>query len=142
MRRYDVIDGYRLEVGPGWRGMSPAERAEVCNGVGSAGQPPWLASLLAKLPYLLPASRPHDVDYHVGGTSADRLRADRRFRRNCLAVARAQIGPWWKRWLVPGYRVAWLAAVAEINAAYATLRWLGGNAFNYAAMAEPALERK
>jgi len=123
MKHYAEIDGYRLEVGPYWRDYMPEELAEMCNGVGSPGQPPLLAKVLGALPYLLPASRPHDVDYSLGGGWFARWMADRRFRRNCYRVALAQIGS--KR------DPRWGPAVVEIEGAYHALRLVGWNAFEY-----------
>ena len=140
MRHFDTVDGHRLEVGPGWDAYPPKERATICNGVGGADQPQWQRVLLAAMPHLLPASRPHDVDYHHGGSSADRLSSDRRFRRNCLRVAKRAIGPWWKRWLVPFYRARWLFALAEINSAYMALRIMGRPYFNYTEIEVKSIE--
>lgn len=131
MKTYANIDGHRLEVGPGWAKYTAAERAKICNGVGGANQPQWQRDLLSKLRYLAPAAKPHDIDYDHGGDSAARLAADRRFRRNCLAVAKAEIGPWWKRLLVPACRHRWLFALALVNGAYAALRVWGRANFNY-----------
>ena len=96
-RQYDIIDGHRLEVGPSWHQRTPEERAALCNGVGSGDQPTMLTYVLGALPYLLPASKPHDVGYARGGTERDRLADDRRFRRNAYRVARDEIGSFWSR---------------------------------------------
>lgn len=142
MRQYAIIDGYRLEVGPRWHDYTPEQRAEACNGVGAAGQPAWLAALLRALPYLTPASVPHDIDYLAGGDSRDRRAADRRFRRNCLTVARAQIGGFWARLFRPDRRAQWVLAMGEINAAYVVLRIAGRPAFAYRNIEDPATERQ
>lgn len=142
MRQYTTISRYKLEIGPAWHTYTTDQLAEICNGVGASGQAPWLAALLAALPYLTPASIPHDIDYHAGGSSRDRRAADRRFRRNCFRVARAQIGGVWRRLFRSTARAQWAFAVFEINAAYAMLRVAGRPAFNYTAIEEPAEEER
>lgn len=139
---YDCIDGYRLEVGPTWYEYSPDQRAALCNGVGSEDQPQWQLDLLARLPYLLPASRPHDIDYYSGGSSEDRLAADKRFRRNCLRVAKAHIGGFWSRLFRAPTRARWLMAHSVIQSAYLALRIWGRNHYNYTAMQEAAVEHQ
>ncbi len=140
--QHETIGGYLLEVGPHWPDYTPEQRAEICNGVGAANQPPWLAALLRVLPYLEPASVPHDIDYHAGGTSRDRRDSDRRFRRNCYAVARAEIGGFWSRLFSRPVRVQWAFAAFQIQSAYAALRLFGRAAFHYTAMEEPAMEKQ
>jgi len=131
MRRYATVRGYRLEIGPHWDDYGAPERGDICNGVGAEGQPPWLAALLNALPYLSPASIPHDIDYHAGGTSRDRRAADRRMRRNCYRIARAEIGGFWSRLFSSVRRVQWTFAAFEIEAAYVMLRAFGTSAFRY-----------
>ena len=128
-RQYDTIAGYQLEVGPAWAALSPDERARLCNGVGAADQPEWLGRLLDALPYLTPASIPHDIDYWVGGSWLARWQADRRFRRNAYLVARAKIGPFWARLFRSTARAEWAFAVVEIEAAYVALRAAGWRAY-------------
>ena len=86
--------------------------------------------MLDKLPYLLPASRVHDVDYEAGGDDAARKLADRRFRRNCVRVLESEYGPWWTRLWGQRRRLCF-ASMAFIVAAYAALRVGGGHAFNF-----------
>ena len=131
MKHYADIDGYRLEVGPNWHEYMPEELAQMCNGVGSANQPAILGALLGELPYLLPASRPHDVGYSVGGVERDRRADDRRFRRNAYRVAAAKLGPWWQRLFRSSRRAQWAFAVFEIETAYRMLRSFGRPAYNY-----------
>lgn len=131
---YDCIEGYWLEVGPTWYELGPEQRAALCNGVGGESQPQWQRDLLARLPYLYPASFPHDIDYYSGGSSEDRLAADKRFRRNCLRVAKAHIGGFWSRLFCAPTRARWLVALGFVDAAYFALRIWGCNHFNYTAM--------
>lgn len=131
MKQYETIDGYPLEVGPAWNSYTPEQRAEMMNGVGRTDQPEWLESLLNALPYLAPASRPHDIDYHAGGTERDRRAADRRFRRNGYRVARVRIGGFFSRLFRRPKRAQWAFAVFVIENAYLTLRVAGAGAFNY-----------
>lgn len=131
MRQYETIDGYVLEVGPAWNNYTQEQRAAMVNGVGRTDQPAWLHALLNALPYLVPASRPHDIDYHAGGTERDRRAADKRFRRNCYRVARARIGGFFSRLFRSPKRAQWAFAVFVIEHAYLTLRVAGVGAFNY-----------
>lgn len=138
MRQYDIIDGYRLEVGPHWADYTPEQRAKICNGVGAADQPHVLATVLAALPFLTPASRPHDIDYLAGGGNRERLVADQRFRRNAYRLAKAHIGGFWSRLFRKPVRLYWAFATFEIECAYRTLRLFGSKAFKFTTATEGA----
>ena len=123
------VDGVLLEVRKDWDRYSMC-LGQICNGVGPDAWPDPLRRLLDKLPYLLPASKVHDVDYEAGGNDEDRSTADSRFRRNCFRVARAKLGPWWVRFFFrPLGKQEWLLAAGLIEAAYAALRIGGSDAF-------------
>lgn len=133
--------GYRMEVPTYWHTFTDAEKARWCNGIGAEGQPEALARLLAKLPDVVdPPSDVHDVEYHIGGTSAERLRADRRWRRNVIAAARQKYGGFWRRMFDPRARLAYIFAVSVAFKGYRLLRIFGGSAFQYSAFPDHKTE--
>lgn len=95
--------------------MTPAQRALVtngCGGKGGFGRPIHWFSLEGDCDC-------HDVAYSLGGTEADRLRADNGLRDAILA--RQAGAPWWKRIY---YRV-------QARLYYDAVRRLGGKFFAY-----------
>jgi hypothetical protein len=105
-----------------------AELAATCNGLGAQ----WmdgvsvcgvtLSDFFNSLwPNWIVCGAIHDVRYHLGGTEADRKRADEEFRDNCRKVVAAQYNLFdirrWRGW--------W-----EARAAYKALRRFGKKAFN------------
>jgi len=132
---------YPLDYGPNWDKYSASEKAQICNGVGAKDQPQWLADLLAKLPYLYAASLVHDIDYHTGGTSRDRRKADLRFRRNCYIAAKHEIGNILVRYFTRKGRRKWAFAVPLIEGGYVALRMWGRPAFNYTTAQDKGVEQ-
>lgn len=97
-----------------WWSLSDRERAALGNGCGSKGgwfDPP---------DYLFTASCcHHDFNYWLGGSEADRAKADRQFLVAMLIDASR--APWWARWWLRG--AAWRY--------YLAVRWFGARHFNY-----------
>jgi len=127
-----AIGGYLLDAGPNWDRYTPEARAEICNGVGPAAWPPAMRDALDQLPYLLPASRVHDVDYTAGDDEPDRVAADLRFRANCYRAARHKLGGFWLRLFSRRDRKRWAIAIALIEGAYLALKYGGQKAISYA----------
>ncbi len=67
---------------PSYRDLTPEQRKQLCNGVGSDWQPAWQRKALTKLSgwFFSEASWcHHDFGYTVGHTEAHRLEYDRKF---------------------------------------------------------------
>ena len=80
-------------------GLTPEERAFICNGCGGKGHwlkpPSWLFKACCDH---------HDFNYWLGFTEADRVRADLQFWEAMVEDANAS--PWWLRWW--RRRMAWV----------------------------------
>lgn len=138
-----IWKGQKLDVPAWWNKYTDEAKQSWCNGIGAEGQHPRIAAALAKLPAALQLpSDIHDGEYHVGGDSRDRLRADRRWRRNVIGMASRLYGPWWKRLYTPTLRLAHSFAVASALVGYRALRVWGGNAFHYTAIEDKHIENK
>lgn len=108
-----------------WRDLTQADRDQlkedgILNGCGPEGYKK-INTLLRRI---LPSTYQewcdhHDYNYYLGGSEADRIKADWQFYEALRAVAARQ--PWWSR---PVYcLLAWLA--------YTVVRRNGAEFFNY-----------
>jgi hypothetical protein len=71
----------------GYKNITPAEKALICNGAGAAGQ--WISSIIPNTMYGLDCTEAfniHDYDYDVGVSRADKDRADRNLLNNLLTL--------------------------------------------------------
>lgn len=77
----------RLISSWGYKNITPAEKAQICNGAGSAGR--WISALIPNTMYgldCIEAFDIHDYDYTVGVSRGDKCRADRNLLINLLAL--------------------------------------------------------
>lgn len=77
---------FGLMARPDYLELSPEKHKEVCNGIGAAKG---LSKYIPETIYLLNVSEAgniHDFDYHIGGTEADRVIADRVFYTNLITI--------------------------------------------------------
>ena len=102
-----------------WHPAAP----EICNGIGAAFFPAGLRQMLDRRnPAIQAPAAIHDLDYTRGGSVADRLRADRKFLKNCFRAGNYLYRSVdFRRYLV------WAKGVKF----YILLRLGGGAAFNY-----------
>jgi hypothetical protein len=115
------IDGYWLDAGPHWHEFTPAERSNILNGVGPESWPRFIRWLFDLLPFLKPASRPHDIDFHVGGDAKARRAANRRFLANTYRVAKMRFGCGFWHGLVSGKAIRWTLTMLWLGAAWLAL---------------------
>lgn len=78
----------------GWWLFRDGERAaQSCNGIGADWFPAWLRWIINTLfPELVIIADIHDIRYDMGGTPADRRKADAEFLANGYIVAEAMYG--------------------------------------------------
>jgi hypothetical protein len=119
--RLTYIEGYLLDAGPNWWKYTGDERKNIINGVGPDAWPAGARCALDRLPFLLPASWPHDIDFHAGGTDEDRRAADLRFRDNCFRAAERYFDCGFWRGFVKGCGIRWTMAAGWITLAYVAL---------------------
>lgn len=95
----------------------------ICNGIGASYFPDRLRKLLDRCnPAIQAPAAIHDLDYTRGGSVADRLRADRKFLKNCFRAGNYLYNVCdFRRYFV------WAKGVKF----YILLRLGGGAAFNY-----------
>jgi hypothetical protein len=108
------IDAERRKLPLKWANLTVEERRALSNGCGGKGgwfDPP---------DYIFTASCDwHDINYWLGGSEADRKKADGQFLDAMLFDA--QDAPWYLRW--------WYKAAAWRY--YSAVRFFGGAFFNY-----------
>lgn len=115
----------KFEVSTTYYSRPMEEMLEICNGVGGKGN--FLNPVLNFVYSNFQASSTgHDEEYFVGGTGKDRLKADRRFKRNMLKEWKKNYN-WFERLIRPKAKEGKLLIIA----AYGALRMLGHNYFNY-----------
>lgn len=97
-----------------WRNLTPRERAEIANGCGAKGS--WVP-----IPdFMHTAScNHHDLNYWIGGTEADRRKADWQFYQALLEDV--QRLAWWRR----------PAAAVRAWVYYQAVRIWGRGSFHY-----------
>ena len=98
---------------PGYKALSPAAKAEICNGCGSAKAkfdfiPDTIYGLI-----ITEACDIHDYDYHVGETEEDRQAADLRFLNNLMIIVNMKGG--WLRWFRRRRALKYYEAVRELG---------------------------
>ena len=78
----------------GWWLLRNGERAsKACNGIGADWFPAWLRWIVnTAFPELVIIADIHDIRYDMGGTPADRRKADAEFLANGYIVAEAMYG--------------------------------------------------
>lgn len=78
----------------GWWLFRDGERAaKSCNGIGAEWFPAWLRWVINTMfPELVIIADIHDIRYDMGGTPADRRKADAEFLANGYIVAEAMYG--------------------------------------------------
>ena len=78
----------------GWWLFRDGERAaQSCNGIGAEWFPAWLRWVINTMfPELVIIADIHDIRYDMGGTPADRRKADAEFLANGYIVAEAMYG--------------------------------------------------
>lgn len=92
----------RLALSGYWLLRDTARAARECNGIGPEWAPAWLRTAIDTMcPNLVVVADIHDIRYFIGGTDADRQRADAEFLANGYAVAEAC-----HKWYSPGRYVA------------------------------------
>lgn len=116
----------QLEYSESYLSATTEERAIVCNGVGPASWPDEVRNVLNSawltlgISFKLAADM-HDWDYAVGRTEADKIAADKRFRRNCRAMVWYYTPLW--RWRLL------LKRLALGKSLYLAVKYGGGPAF-------------
>lgn len=96
---------------------------KICNGVGGEGS--WLTPVLTWVYANYQASTAiHDVDYHIGGSDADREQCDKRLLNNMLLEWADCHG--WSRWFK---KLAWRER-GQITLAYHAIRAGGSKYWN------------
>ena len=98
---------------PGYKALSPAAKAEICNGCGSAKAkfdfiPDTIYGLI-----ITEACDIHDYDYHVGETEEDRRAADLHFLNNLMIIINMKGG--WLRWFRRRRALKYYEAVRELG---------------------------
>lgn len=81
------MKNYILDSTPGYKSLSPEDKAVICNGAGAAGK--WISNFIPNTMYgldVVECFNVHDYDYHVGVTRRDKIIADRRLLSNLLMV--------------------------------------------------------
>ncbi len=92
----------RLKLSGYWLLRDTERAARECNGIGPEWAPAWLRWIIDHLfPNLVVVADIHDIRYFIGGTEADRQRADAEFLANGYTVAEAC-----HAWYSPGRYVA------------------------------------
>lgn len=143
MPRYIAnVDGYNLSVPRIWvEDLTSYDIRLICNGVGpddwSARRREAIGHLL---PWMVPASKPHDVRYwHIAKRLAEkritpaqarreRLAADRELFRNWCHVIAFELGWHWWHWLSPyssPRRMAYVSCLGIARLAYRAVRIAG-----------------
>ena len=114
----------RLALSGYWLLRDTERAARECNGIGPEWAPEWLRTAIDTMcPNLVVVADIHDIRYFIGGTDADRQRADAEFLSNGYIVAEAC-----HAWYSPGRYVAeWL-----VRRMHRALRLGGGKAWTEA----------
>jgi hypothetical protein len=107
----------RINVHPDFLQTDFAELLEICNACGAAGSKLPVPQTVYGLD-IRPMCHPHDFEYHVGKTIADKEVADRRMRNNGHRVIRLRSG-----WLLAGLRRM------RVHTYYVMVNNFGGEAF-------------
>lgn len=140
-RTYRNIDGYRLSVPLVWDSLGAEDLRRLCNGVGPDSWPARRRAAIGHLlPWMIPASKPHDVRYALIAARLRaglitprqaaklRLTADKELLRNWLTTIAKDLRWHWWRWLTPcpsPRRAAYLAQCAFARLAYRAVRIAG-----------------
>ena len=83
----------RLKLSGYWLFRDGERAFNACNGIGAAWFPAWLRWIINTcFPELVIIADIHDIRYYMGGTPADRRKADAEFLANGYVVAEAMYG--------------------------------------------------
>ena len=102
----------------GYKALTQEQMCEVCNGCGPASWKVRLDNMLGV--NLFEPCAIHDYDYNIGGTKADRRRADVRFIVNIIITLLFENRSAWNVVRVPG-ALLW----------YVVVRWRGRHHFTF-----------